>query len=117
MDFRHLALSLPETEEAPHHGSASFRVEGKIFAQLAADEVSALVKLPFPLQDLMIGQYPEGCRREAGRWGDAGWTRLDLSKLPGDVTSDLLAASWQIVASTKLVRSVDAASSAFTEQE
>lgn len=102
-EFRRQALALSEVEEAPHHGSASFRVAGKIFVQLSADGLSALVKLPLPLQDLMIGQNPEGCRREAGRWGDAGWTRLDLSKLPGDVVADLLATSWRIIAPTKLV--------------
>ena len=101
-DFRSQALALPETEEVLHHGSASFRVAGKIFAQLSADGISALVKLPLPLQTLMVGDYPEGCGRESGRWGDAGWTRLDLSKFPADKAGDLLAVSWQIVAPAKL---------------
>lgn len=103
-EFRRQALALPETEEVPHHGSASFRVGGKIFAQLSADDLSALLKLPLPLQDLVVGQYPDGCRREAGRWGDAGWTRFDLSKFPEDKTADLLAISWQTVAPAKILR-------------
>ena len=31
---RRLALSLPETAEAPHHDMTSFRVAGKIFATM-----------------------------------------------------------------------------------
>ena len=31
---RRLALSLPETTEAPHHDMTSFRVGGKIFATM-----------------------------------------------------------------------------------
>jgi len=103
-DFRRQALALPETEEVPHHGSASFRVSGKIFAQLSADDLSGLVKLPRPLQDLVIGECPEGCRREAGRWGDAGWTRLDLSKFPEDKVADLVGISWRQVAPAKILR-------------
>jgi len=101
-EFRRRALALPETEEVPHHGSASFRVGGKIFAQLSGDDLSGLVKLPRPLQDLVIGEYPDGCRREAGRWGEAGWTRLDLSKIPADKAADLLETSWQIIAPARL---------------
>jgi hypothetical protein len=101
-DFRRQAFALPETEEVPHHGSASFRVRGKIFAQLSADGLSGLVKLPRPLQDLVVGEYPEACHREAGRWGDAGWTRLNLSKFPEEKVADLLAVSWRLFAPVKL---------------
>lgn len=37
-EARRLALALPETIEADHHGIASFRVCGKIFATLPDDE-------------------------------------------------------------------------------
>jgi hypothetical protein len=37
-DARALALSLPEAVEQDHHGRASFRVGGKIFATLWSDE-------------------------------------------------------------------------------
>lgn len=36
-DVRRLALALPETVEADHHGFPSFRVAGKIFATLPDD--------------------------------------------------------------------------------
>ncbi len=35
--LRAIALSLPETSEAPHHGRTSFRVKGKIFATAPPD--------------------------------------------------------------------------------
>ena len=37
-DIRRLALELPETEEADHHGMASFRVAGKIICTIHVDQ-------------------------------------------------------------------------------
>ena len=46
-DLRAAALALPEAEEKDHFGAASFRVNGKIFAQLAVrDGARAILKLP-----------------------------------------------------------------------
>ena len=48
-DVRSLALSLPETAEAPHHERTSFRVRGAIFATAlpgAPDSVNVLLDEP-----------------------------------------------------------------------
>src|SRR4051812_23080278 len=37
-DFRRIALSLPNSEESSHMGSADFRVGGHIFATLASQK-------------------------------------------------------------------------------
>ena len=64
---RRLALSLPETAEAPHHDMTSFRVDGKIFATMPPqggrvhifvgdDEVSAYTaEYPSAVEELLWG--------------------------------------------------------------
>jgi len=69
MDFRQHALSFPGAVEMLHHGAPSFRANGKIFAQLSADESTALVKLSPFLQEWGVATYPDACVPEAGRWG------------------------------------------------
>ena len=44
-DFRNLALSLPEAAEDCHMGHPDFRIRGKIFATLGANDLSGVVKL------------------------------------------------------------------------
>src|ERR1700734_718019 len=71
---RRLALSLPETEEAPHHDMTSFRVAGKIFATIPPeggrvhifvgdDEVAAYcAEYPGVVEELWWGKRLSGCR-------------------------------------------------------
>ncbi len=44
-DFRAIALTQPSAIELDHFGAPSFRVNGKIFAQLSQDGEMGLVKL------------------------------------------------------------------------
>ena len=69
-----LALSLPETEESDHFGNPSFRVKGKIFAQLSgreSEEQRALVKLSAADQAALILSGPETFS-SAPHWGRHG---------------------------------------------
>jgi hypothetical protein len=71
---RRLALSLPETAEAPHHDMTSFRVAGKIFATIPPeggrvhvfvgdDEVAAYcAEYPAAVEELWWGTRRRGCR-------------------------------------------------------
>jgi hypothetical protein len=72
--LRRLALSLPETTEAPHHDMTSFRVAGKIFATVPPaldrvhlfvppDEVAAsCAEYPGVVEELWWGKRLSGCR-------------------------------------------------------
>ena len=100
MDFRQQALALPGAVEVPHHGAPSFRVSGKIFAQLSADESTALVKLSRFLQEWGASTFPDACTPEAGRWGAAGWTRLRWRDIPEKDIAEMLGFSWKCVAGT-----------------
>ena len=71
---RRLALSLPETAEAPHHDMTSFRVAGKIFATIppgggrvhvfvGEEEVAAsCAEYPAAVDELWWGTRRRGCR-------------------------------------------------------
>jgi len=97
LDFRQQALALPGAAEMPHHGAPSFRVKGKIFAQLSADESTALLKLSPFLQAWGSATFPGACVPEAGRWGAAGWTRLRWRDIPEKDIAEMLAFSWRCV--------------------
>ena len=85
--FRNIALALPAATEMEHFGAPSFRVEGKIFAQLSADETLGLVKLTRWKQERAIATYADDCWSEP-HWGKFGWTRLRLAELPLDLVKD-----------------------------
>ncbi len=96
-----MALALPETEERDHMGSPSFRVAGKIFAQLSADEDVALLKLSLADQDERVltraGSFwlPE-------HWSKFGWTYLRIADVDPNELRTLLEGSWRAVAPKKL---------------
>ena len=101
-DFRSQALALTGAVEQPHHGAPSFRVAGKIFAQLSADGLTALLKLPLSLQEWGQATYPNACQAEPGRWGASGWTRVCWSEIPEGDMIDMVKAAWAAVAPSTL---------------
>jgi hypothetical protein len=56
--FRALALALEGAEERAHMGHPDFRVNGRIFASLTADERRAMVKVTPDEQAALLGQAP-----------------------------------------------------------
>ena len=112
---RKLALSLPEAEERDHFGSPSFRVKGKIFAQLSdtGDEnPQALVKLPVADQAALIMSDPDTFSA-VPQWGRYGWTHVRLVRVRESMLREVLGQSWRLVAPKKLVA---ASSDARTQQ-
>lgn len=95
-EFRHSALALPGAKEIDHFGAPSFRVAGKIFAQLSKDGDRGLVKLPVALQASLVDQRPD-CFLVEPQWGRHGWTRVILAPLENDAINDLLAHSWRLI--------------------
>jgi hypothetical protein len=100
-----LALSLPEAHEQDHFGSPSFRVRGKIFAQLSAQdklEQRAVLKLSAADQTALVMADPETFSCVPG-WGRHGWTWVALKGLDAAMFRSLLFQSWRQVAPKKLV--------------
>jgi len=99
---RRLALSLPETAEAPHHDMTSFRVAGKIFATmppeggrihvfLEEDEVAAYcAEFPGAVEELWWGRKRRGCR-------------VVLARATTALLREMLTESWRRKAPKKLL--------------
>jgi len=97
---RKIALSLPDSEEVQHMGAPSFRVRGKIFAQLSEDGETALVKLSPAHQGECLRASPERFRVPA-HWGKFGWTRVRVEGTGAAELRSLLEGSWQLVSRKK----------------
>ena len=108
-EFRALALAFPETEELSHFGKPDFRVRGKIFAGLSADELVGTLKLTPEVQRSVVGPS-EGdpffpC---AGAWGQKGWTHVRLAHVDRAVLRELLEEAYRLVAPKGLVAALEA---------
>ncbi len=103
---RRLALSLPETAEAPHHDMTSFRVAGKIFATMppeggrvhvfvGVDEVDAYTaEYPAAVDGLLWGTKRRGCR-------------VLLAQATAPLVRELLTESWRGKAPKKVLVDFD----------
>jgi len=73
-DIRRLALALPETAEADHHGMPSFRVNGRIFATTHVQHPRMMVKLEPEDQRNLAEAHPGVIEPVPGAWGRGGST-------------------------------------------
>lgn len=98
---RALALALPEVIEADHHGRASFRVRGKIFATVPDDD-HLNVMLSAEAIDIALQRAPAACT--ALRWGQrlAG-VQVVLAKIKPTQLTELLDEAWRGKAPRALV--------------
>ena len=95
-DFRHLALSLPETVESSHMGHADFRCGGKIFATLGyPQEGYGVLRLTPGQQQPLLKRAPATFAPCAGVWGQRGATSVHLTSAKIAVLRPLLKAAWQ----------------------
>jgi len=96
---RSLALGLPEAVEQPYHGFPSFRVGGKIFANLPDDEHMHLMLSEEEIREAVAAF--EGCEEQW--WGKKlAALRIALPLLDEDDLGGLLVAAWRRRASKSL---------------
>ncbi|WP_174301636.1 MmcQ/YjbR family DNA-binding protein [Caulobacter sp. S45] len=101
-DLRAAALALPEAEEKDHFGAPSFRVNGKIFAQIAVrDGGKALLRLPQGRRELLWEVRPEVFTPSV--WGKIISCYVALEGIEPDELAELVRASWAEIAPKKLV--------------
>lgn len=79
-DLRRIALSLPGTTEAPHFDRQAFRA-ARIYVTLAADGLTANLKLTPDEQEFKVMLAPEAFRPIDNGWGRQGWTTLVLDRV------------------------------------
>ena len=94
--FRTLCLSYPDAVELPHFDRASFRANKKIFATLAADEKSAMLKLDLDTHEALLEAHPESFFSFGG-WSRNGATGVQLTKVPKALFKELLAQAYASV--------------------
>lgn len=105
--FRNLALSFPESAEAPHWNKTSFRVHKKIFATLSPDGKSATLKLS-PVDQSVFEEYDNTTIYPVpNKWGKQGWTVVELTSIEDEMLRDILTCAYREVAPKKLVDLMD----------
>lgn len=106
---RGFAMSLPEVVERDHFGSPSFRVGGRIFAQLSkegTEPARALVKLAVADSEALMMSRPD-IFSAVPQWGRHGWTHVSLATVEESMLRDLLLQSWRMVAPKRLAAELD----------
>ncbi|HYO29181.1 MAG TPA: MmcQ/YjbR family DNA-binding protein [Thermomicrobiales bacterium] len=94
-DLRRLVAQLPGTEERAHGGHPDFRVGGRIFACLSADEASAVVRLGLG-EAAALAASRSGAAPLVSTRGSFGWVRLDLARVSGRDLYALLEEAWRL---------------------
>jgi hypothetical protein len=102
--IRTLALALPQTAEQDHHGRPSFRVAGRIFANLW-DERHMNVMLDEPGIRTAVQSHPIVC--EEFWWGNRlRAVHVDLTLADQALAGELLGDAWEQKAPKRLVNQV-----------
>jgi len=100
--FTQLALSFPMAEEVPHFEKTSFRVNKKIFATLEVSTHKACVKLSPMDQGVFCAYDASAIYPVPNKWGQQGWTFIDLKTVHPDLCADALTTAYCTVAPPKL---------------
>ena len=100
-DALSLALTLPETEAAPHFDRTAVKVrKGRVLATFGAGG-DMNVKLSPDEQALYVESAPETVAVISGGWGRMGWTRVALAQADRDLVLSILHAGWRNAAPKK----------------
>ena len=105
--FRELALSFPESTESPHFEKTSFRVKNKIFATLDLKNNLACIRLSPIDQDVFSSFDKQIVYPLANKWGNQGWTLVELNKVREDLFKDILRCGYCTVAPRKLAEMLE----------
>lgn len=93
-DLRRLALALDGTTTAPHFDRTAFKVK-RIYATLAADGLTANLKLDPGEQQMVCELQPSAFAKVPNAWGDQGWTTVTLSRIDVPDLSTALTTAWK----------------------
>jgi hypothetical protein len=102
LQFRRLALDLPEAVELSHMGHPDFRVGGKIFATLAPDGIWGMVKLTPQQQAAFVEEHPLVFEAFKNAWGRRGCTKVILKAATKAALIPALLAAWHNTAPPRL---------------
>lgn len=103
---RKLALSLPETTEAPHFEKTSFRVKKKIFATYDQKENKLCLKFSEIDQNVFSAISNMEIYPVPNKWGKQGWTFIQLDCLSNALLKDALTTAYCEVAPKKIAEHI-----------
>ncbi|MDI1233434.1 MAG: MmcQ/YjbR family DNA-binding protein [bacterium] len=101
-EFKKLALSFPQTIEAPHFVNIAFKVNKKIFATYNPEQNRATVKLNTIDQDVFTIISKGSIFPVPNKWGLQGWTNIDLNMVQNELFIDAITTSYCNVAPPSL---------------
>jgi YjbR len=93
-DICRLALSLDGATAAPHFDRTAFKV-ARTFATLAADGLTANLKLTPDEQALKCLTHRQAFAPVPNAWGAQGWTTVTLARLNAGELEAALRLAWQ----------------------
>ena len=96
LQFRRLALSLPEASEGAHLGHADFRVAGRI-AEGGEHPARGwgMVRLTPDQQEWLLRAHPATFLPVKGAWGRAGYTNVRLPAAAQGTVREALTTAWR----------------------
>src|ERR1700730_14216573 len=96
MDFRRIALSMPETEELNGMGYLNFRAARKSFATL--EDAIAVIRLTRDQQTIFVATAPEVFAPDSSGWGRLGNPVIRLEVADEATVKVAVATAWRNVA-------------------
>lgn len=105
--FQQRAQAFAESTEEPHFEKTSFRVRKKIFATLAPEKAEAVLKLPLVEQAVFTEAGGGAIYPVPNKWGQQGWTVVELKTVKSDLLNEALACAYRCVAPKSLGELVD----------
>lgn len=100
--LRKIALSLPQTTENPHFEKISFRVNKKIFVTYDSTLNRACFKFSAQDQDVFTTSFKKVVYPVPNKWGQLGWTYVEMMILPLPALKAMLIAAYCEVAPKKV---------------
>lgn len=99
--LRDLLLSFPEVTEEPHFEKISYRVKKKIIATYDLEKQRACLKLSTQDQEDFSGSH-SFVEAVPNKWGNQGWTFVELERAEEKNLRELLLAAYRTVAPKSL---------------
>jgi len=94
--------ALPEVTEAPHFDKSAFKAGKKIFATVDEKLGCITIKLSIANQDIFSIAGKGAIYAVPNKWGQQGWTVIDLKQIRPDVLKEALKTAYCDVAPKKL---------------
>ncbi len=91
-----------QVEESPHFEKRSFRVKKKIFFTMDERNATGTVKLTPEEQSAFMAFDGSVIYPASGKWGQSGWTMIDLARVNEDTLADAIRCSYCNAAPKKL---------------